>query len=212
MEEYEDLKKIYTEKEKENLKLKDELFTMKGKYYISGNSEKDNYIDEKTENVIPDDLSSSKTSFMNLNNENFDFEINKDQNKYNNKIINNYCENVQKQFVLNQKHTNNPNNIKYNAYNYSENLSSTNYPYQIDNYDDNRQNTGSSKDSSIVQNQQENFFTTKVNFFLKKTAKTMDLGKVYVESIFKDKLNNKIEIKESNQVNLYNYYRIIQEG
>ena len=159
MEEYEDLKKML----KEN---------MKGRYYISGNSDKSKDKNEKLENVEPDDFNSSKTqSFIQQNNENDDLELNKDQNNFNNLEINNYYENNQKQFVLNQKHTNNPNNIKFNAYNYSENYSCTNYRNQIDNNNDNQENNNSSIESPILHDKKEKFFSSKVYFTLKRLLK-----------------------------------------
>jgi hypothetical protein len=173
MEEFEDLKKIYLDKEKENLKLKEELSNMKGKYFIS---EKQKSLNEEE---VKFEANNSRLQGSSDQNDQADPE-----NKYSEDNVSNYLGfNLNKQFVMSQKHSSNTNNVKFNAYNYSDNFSNLQYQaQQQENHE-----ISSSVDSPIPQSK-EKFFSTKVrrDFYIQ-TDKAMDLGRIYDEAIFREK-------------------------
>ncbi len=153
MDEYEDLKKIYIDKEKENMKLKEELTNMKGRYNLT---EKDKSIKE-VEKVVGTEFFQSSKSHSSRYNNNQD-EINDDNVEEDNMEEYDYFEIQNQQFVMNQKHSSNINNVKYNAYNYGENFSN-NFNYKLENH---RGNDTSCNINSPIEKQKENFFSTKV--------------------------------------------------
>ena len=141
MEEFEDLKRIYIDKEKENLKLKEELSNIKGKYYISEHDkvikEEENKVNYSPNHQFHSSLSNYKDNDMDHNN--------KESSGYEMSPF------PSQQFVMNQKHSSNTNNVKFNAYNYSDNYQYQSENHQIENLD-----------SPIPEDNREKFFSTKV--------------------------------------------------
>lgn len=156
MEEYEDLKKIYIDKENENIRLKEELSNMKSRH---NNLEKEKSIKDVEKLAGTEYFQSSKSQSSRYNN-NQDM-INEDVNQEDNMEEYDYFEIQNQQFVMNQKHTSNINNVKYNAYNYVDNFSN-NFNYKADNQ---RGNDTSYNINSPIERQNERFFSTKVLSF-----------------------------------------------
>lgn len=152
MDEYEDLKKIYIDKEKENLKLKEELSIMKGRY---NHTDKDRSIKEPEKTVGIEFFNSSKSQSSRCNNNQEEVVDNIDEDNIEEC---DYFEIQNQQFIMNQKHNSNINNVKYNAYNSGENFSN-NFNYKLDNQ---RVSNTSCNMNSPIEKQKENFFSTKV--------------------------------------------------
>jgi|LauGreDrversion4_2_1035121.scaffolds.fasta_scaffold467557_2 hypothetical protein len=153
MDEYEDLKKIYIDKEKENMKLKEELSNMKGRY---NHTEKDKSTKEIEKVVGTEFFHSSKSQSSRYNNN--QEAVNEDNDEEDNMEEYDYFEIQNQQFVMNQKHTSNINNVKCNAYNYGENFSN-NFNYKLEGQ---RVNETSCNINSPIDKQKENFFSTRV--------------------------------------------------